>query len=136
MGCGQVWSPPCSCSRGTLFTTWISRVTAVVCGGFSFDGSLLTNGFHPLWEYMLAALSRAGTVDFSHRAAALLPVYYLDVLLLALGAAFFAVFATRALRRPLLALLVFAPGLVWVCTGVLAQGYLSTWSYVNGMESA
>jgi hypothetical protein len=104
--------------------------------GFSFDGQYATNGFHPLWEWLLVGLGRAGIVDYTRNAAPLSGVFLLDLLLLTLGAATFCAMATRYLRRPLLALLIVAPGLFWVMTGFLVPAWFATWSYANGMESA
>lgn len=104
--------------------------------GFSFDHTRITNGFHPLWEYVLVGFSKLGIADYTQHAAALLSVYYLNLFLLALGAACFSVVAARLLQRQYLALLVAAPGLFWIFAGLISQGYLSTWSYLNGMESA
>jgi hypothetical protein len=104
--------------------------------GFSFDGQFATNGFHPLWEWLLVGLGRVGIVDYSRNAAPLSGVFLVDLLLLTVGAATFCAMATRYLRRPLLALLIVAPGLFWVLTAVLVPSWFATWSYVNGMESA
>ena len=104
--------------------------------GFTFDGQYITNGFHPLWEYLLLLLGRLHLADFSHPAAALLPVYYTNLVLLALGAAAFCAAATRYLQHQTLALLVASPGLLWLVTALVDPSFCSTWAYLNGMESA
>ena len=104
--------------------------------GFSFDGLYMTNGFHPLWEYLLAGLQRIGVVNYSQSASALIVVFYVNLLLLTLAAACFCTAATHYLHRKTLALLIVAPGLFWFITGLISTQYTSTWSYLNGMESA
>ena len=104
--------------------------------GFTFDGQFPTNGFHPLWEYVLLGLGKARIVDYSSNVQPLLPVYLVNALTLALGAATFCAAATRYLRRPLMAMLMAAPGLFWILTASVAASHFSTWSYANGMESA
>lgn len=104
--------------------------------GFTFDGEFMTNGFHPLWEYTLIALARIHLLNFTDGPAPLLRVYFLDLLLLALGAAIFCASATRSLNRQLLALLIASPGLLWCITGLIDSRIGATWSYLNGMESA
>ena len=109
---------------------------AVAGQGFSFDGQFVTNGFHPLWEWVLVALGRMGVVRFGSPAASLLADFWVDALVLCAAAGLLAGFATRLLRRPTLALLVVAPGLLWFATGLINTQFLATWSYLNGMESA
>jgi hypothetical protein len=104
--------------------------------GFTFDGQYMTNSFHPLWEYCLLLLAKCGIVDFTSPASALLPVFFFNLLLLAVGAASFSTAATRYLQHRMLALLIAGPGLIWILTGLIDPGYCSTWAYVNGMESA
>jgi hypothetical protein len=104
--------------------------------GFTFDGQYMTNGFHPLWEYLLILLERCGILHLTPTSASLLPVYFVDLLLLATGAAAMCAASTRYLRHRTLALLIAAPGLIWLLTGLIDPAYLATWSYLNGMESA
>ncbi len=104
--------------------------------GFSFDGQFVTNGFHPLWEYLLVGLGRLRLVDYTQNAAPLKAIFLVDLLLLAVGAAIFCAMATRYLRRPMLAVLIVAPGLFWLITAPLVPAWFATWSFANGMESA
>ena len=104
--------------------------------GFSFDGEFITNGFHPLWEFLLLALGKVGLINFRFGGNAPIRVFSLDLVLLSLGAACFCATMARYLQRQTLALLIVAPGLLWACTGLMSQDFLATWTYVNGMESA
>ena len=104
--------------------------------GFTFDGVHQTNGFHPLWQWMLSFLCRLGAINFADPRRAMLHVFALDVVLLSVGAGLITSFASQHLRSKPLALLVTAPGLIWFVATPITPGYLSTWSYANGMESA
>ena len=104
--------------------------------GFTFDGTHQTNGFHPLWQWLLSFSRWLGLLRFADPARALLHVYFLDVALLSLGAGLLTCYAAQQVKQPALALLVTAPGLIWFLSAPISPAYLSTWSYANGMESA
>ncbi len=102
--------------------------------GFSFDGIYQTNGFHPLWEYVLSLCYHTGLLHLTSSAHDLLVIYCVDLFLVAAGGSVFAVLASRFLRRPWLALGVVAPGYVWFLIAP-AIPTLTSWSFLNGMES-
>jgi len=104
--------------------------------GFTFDGQFITNGFHPLWQYLLVALGKLHIVDYSNLSGTLVRVFYANTLILGLGAAAFCAACARYLRQPMLALLTIAPGLFWMITAPITAIYFATWYYANGMESA
>lgn len=104
--------------------------------GFTFDTQFITNGFHPLWEYMLVGLAKLHIVDYSNLTSALLRLFYINTFILGLGAAAFCTACVRYIRQPLLALLTVAPGLFWIFQTFITANYFSTWTYANGMESA
>lgn len=104
--------------------------------GFSFDGLHPTNGFHPLWQYILSASTRLGLLDFFSPFAVLTHVFVIQVLFLSIGAAIFTAFASRLLHLRPLALLVVTPGPLWFFASPITPVFLSSWSYANGMESA
>lgn len=104
--------------------------------GFTFDGVHQTNGFHPLWQWLLSFSRWLGLINFADASVAAVHVYFLDITLLSLGACLLTWFAARQLRSKPLALLVTAPGLIWFVATPITPGYLATWSYANGMESA
>jgi len=104
--------------------------------GFTFDGEYVTNGFHPLWQWFLSAAAHVGLLHFALPAQTVLRVYKLDLMLLSLAAALFCVGVTYLLGRPWLAILTVAPGPLWLVIALATPEYLSTWYYLNGMESA
>ncbi|MGI4831645.1 MAG: hypothetical protein ACRYFU_26210 [Janthinobacterium lividum] len=104
--------------------------------GFTFDGVHQTNGFHPLWQWLLSFSRWLGLINFTDPSRAALEVFFLNTILLSLAAGLLTLFAARQLRSKPLALLVTAPGLIWFAATPITPGYLSTWSYANGMESA
>lgn len=104
--------------------------------GYMFDGVHPTNGFHPLWQYLLSFCQWLGLFDLTDPTRALPRVFLLNVVLLAAGAGLFTYFIAKQVRSPYLALLATAPGFLWFAVCPLNQGYLSTWSYANGLESA
>ena len=104
--------------------------------GFTFDGQHITNGFHPLWQWILFGLGTFHLVHYDDLTGTLMRVFALDVLLLGLAAGFFCVACARYFRQPMLALLTVAPGLFWLLSLGVSPVYFSTWYYANGMESA
>ena len=104
--------------------------------GFTFDRLYQTNGFHPLWEWLVAALAHTGVLSFANPLSLVLRVYRVDILLLALASAIFCTTVASLLSRPALALLVSAPGPLWVAVALATPGNGASWSAANGMESA
>jgi hypothetical protein len=100
--------------------------------GFTYDGSLPTNGFHPLWQYLLWAvfstfgLTGASQVVFTFAAS---------VLTSSLGAALFATALLRLTSRPFLALLGAVPGVFYALCLPFHAHCGASWSFANGMES-
>jgi hypothetical protein len=101
---------------------------------YSFDRVHPTNGFHPLWQYLLAyivhfkAFSLSTTAGFLH-------IFLLDLLLTSVGYAALSVFVSKTLRLYWLVPLAICPGLTWFLSAVVSTHFLSAWSYVNGMET-
>jgi hypothetical protein len=101
---------------------------------YSFDGVHPTNGFHPLWQYLLAyivhfkAFSLGTTEGFTH-------VFLVSLLATSVGYGLLSVFVSRTLSYKWLVPLAICPGLSWFIIAVADTNYLSAWSYVNGMET-
>jgi hypothetical protein len=101
---------------------------------YSFDGVHPTNGFHPLWQYLLAYIVHFKTFSLSTRAG-FLHIFLLDLLLTSVGYAVLSVFVSKTLRFLWLVPLAICPGLTWFIIAVANTNFLSAWSYVNGMET-
>lgn len=101
-------------------------------GFFSFDGSHPTNGFHPLWQWVLRAGFESGRIDAD---GGLLLAFVLSLLGVGLGAAAFALALRRWTRSWSLALLGAVPGLWWGLLPAENTRLGAPWSFVNGMES-
>lgn len=101
-------------------------------GFYTFDGLFATNGFHPLWQWLLGGVFAAagGTGELQ----VLLP-FAIGVGLTASGAALFASVVARATGQPALALLAAVPGLYYLLLPPIAPHYFAVWSFANGMES-
>lgn len=107
---------------------------------FSFDGELATNGFHPLWQYILTALfAGIGGHDSSTQ---LYAAYILGAVLVTVGYIFvgWALYmVTRSVYWPV----TLIPGPFYLLFTVkleneIAQGVTYTyspWAFMNGMES-
>jgi hypothetical protein len=107
-----------------------SRLTSFA----TFDGRFATNGFHPLWEFLLSALTRWHVLDFQHPLHVLDQIFGLQVILLSVASGLFCAFAAKHLARRWLALFIIAPGALWFPMALMEPGYLSVWSNLNGME--
>lgn len=99
---------------------------------YTYDGRFATNGFHPLWEWLLGFAFGLG--DAGPEMQVLL-AFAFGATLVALGAALFAAAVGRAIGHPGLALLAAVPGFYYLLLPPVAPGYFAVWSFANGMES-
>src|SRR5688572_16193747 len=83
-------------------------------GFFSFDGTTPTNGFHPLWQYLLTML--LGRPEETGTARPILITFLLSGVILWLGVAATSLAIFRYTRSLLLSLLTI-PGLYYVAIG-------------------
>ncbi len=98
---------------------------------FTLDGSTPTNGFHPLWQYYLAALTPRGIAAGSM--APLQLAFWSSLVCVALGAGLAALAIQRCTRSTLLGLLV-VPGVYYMLAGSIFASQ-PIWELVSGMES-
>lgn len=99
---------------------------------YTFDGRFATNGFHPLWQWLLGfVFGRTGAAPEMQ----VLLAFALGAVLVAIGAAWFAAAVARATGQPGLALLAAVPGFYSLLLPPVAPGYFAAWSFANGMES-
>ncbi|MEO6965645.1 MAG: hypothetical protein ABI076_07065, partial [Acidobacteriaceae bacterium] len=103
---------------------------------YSFDGVHPTNGFHPVWQFLLYTAMRWNVLKPEDPGVTLHRLFIGNVLLLGVGFALLAAFAARTLRRPWLAFLAVCPGFLWFAVALSAPVYLANWSYLNGMETS
>ncbi|HEX2678164.1 MAG TPA: hypothetical protein VHM19_16025, partial [Polyangiales bacterium] len=99
-------------------------------GFFSFDGTYPTNGFHPLWQYYLAAL-----IPFGAEPGSMAPVHvalFSSLACVALGAGLAAVAIQRITRSWMLGCLVM-PGVYYMLPGSIFVSQ-PIWEMVSGME--
>lgn len=105
----------------------------------TFDGTHPTNGFHPLWQFVLVPLFRIVGPD---QAAQLTAAFLLSVCAVTAGLVFFAL-AVRRLTHSALAPAWLVPGIFALVltphatrTVDLGLTYTSSvWAFMNGMES-
>ncbi len=101
---------------------------------YTSDGLFPTNGFHPLWEFLLT--KAFGIPDFTNnQAAQILLVFGLSIILVALGMSFFGLVIYGLTGNFALSLLASVPGFYYLIFSLVAHHYNSTWSFINGMES-
>jgi hypothetical protein len=100
---------------------------------FTFDGSHPTNGFHPLWQWLLAASFAA--LDLAPERQIVF-TFGVSVTLAAVGTGLFALAILRRTQRPALALLGTVPGFFYPIVAGLNPHVGSSWSFANGMESS
>ena len=106
---------------------------------YTYDGSHATNGFHPLWQWVLSTSFRhLGLRDASD--GQLLYDYGACAVLCALGAACLAVTVARLTGSRFLGLLGVVPGFYDLVMSRLSISLVDAtettpWSFVNGMET-
>jgi hypothetical protein len=101
---------------------------------FTFDGLHATNGFHPLWQYLLTYLAHLPQFSFSGRDP-INHIFLLDLFIVSIGYGFLAIFAAKQVHLSWLIPIALCPGLTWFIISIADSNYLSAWSFVNGMES-
>jgi hypothetical protein len=102
---------------------------------YSFDGIHPTNGFHPVWEFLLYQATRLGLLNPSDPFIALHRLYVFNLFILGIACGVLGAFCARHLHRPWLAFIAVCPGFLWFIVALTAPRYLANWSYLNGMES-
>lgn len=100
-------------------------------GYFSYDGINPTNGFHPLWQYLLTIAFKFSNSQSSQ----LLIAYSLSAILVALGYSFIYISILKLTKNPILPFIGLIPGFYYIIFGIIDSKFLSSWSYINGMES-
>lgn len=100
-------------------------------GFFSFDGETATNGFHPLWQWILTATGLI--IDANDRAEQVATSMLLSTVALWAGFLLCNLAILRLTRSVLLSVLPIA-GVYWICIGAVFQNQ-SYWQLLDGMES-
>lgn len=101
-------------------------------GFFTFDGERMTNGFHPLWQYILTFLIQ--TLDLANQETQLLLTFFLCTALTAIGLVFANLAILRITNSALLSLLTI-PGVYFALIGSIYRNQ-HVWENICGMESA
>lgn len=108
-------------------------------GFFTYDGELRTNGFHPLWQFLLTLIVRLVGNDQSTQ----LYATFLFGCLLVTGGLVFVARSIRLVTQSKLAGLWFVPGVFYILFRIdtakpsvtSIPGLFSCWQFMNGMES-
>lgn len=93
---------------------------------YSFDGMYPTNGFHPVWQFLLYTAMRWNVLKPSDPFVTLHRLYIGNVLLLGIGFALLAAFCAQHLCRRWLAFVAVCPGFLWFGSHYLRQHTLPT----------
>lgn len=103
---------------------------------YSFDGTYPTNGFHPVWQWLLYLGMRWNVLSPTDPTLTLYRLFIGNALILSVGYGLLTAFAARLLSRRWLAFFAVCPGFLWFAIAPTAPEYLSNWSYLNGMETS
>ena len=103
---------------------------------YSFDGMHPTNGFHPVWQFLLYHAVRLHLLRPDNPFVTLHRLYIGNLVILSIACALLAAFAARHLHRKWFAFLALCPGFLWFVIALTAFEYFANWSYLNGMESS
>ena len=99
---------------------------------YTYDGVNVTNGFHPLWQYVIRGVFAA--LDLQSHESQAIAVMWMALGAATLGIVLTAVSIIRMTNQYFLGLLL-VPGLFYLVAGVHVRT-LSVWSALDGMESA
>jgi hypothetical protein len=97
----------------------------------SFDGIHPTNGFHPLWQWILGLSfcnihSSGGQIAFT---------FALSIILVTLAFVMISHFIFKITLNPIITLLSVFPGFSYFILSIIHRKYFIVWSYMNSMES-
>ena len=102
---------------------------------YTADGLFPTNGFHPLWEFLLTSLFQLRTFA-GNDVSQMLLVFGISLVLVAIGTILFAFVVYKLTRNFAVALLASVPGFYYLTfVSAITPSYNSVWAYMNGMES-
>ena len=101
---------------------------------FTSDGFFPTNGFHPLWEFILVKLLGIEGVVSNHPEQIYLTIL-ISLFLTVSGMILFGFVLRRLTGSFAISLLGAVPGFYYLIFSSVAPSYNSTWSFINGMES-
>ena len=101
----------------------------------SFDGTYPTNGFHPLWQFLLKIIF-SGFDDISQPQQISI-TFWLSVFLVGISGSIiaYALKKTEIINSTWLIFLALSPGFLYFFLALPNPNYGNLWSYVNGMES-
>lgn len=100
-------------------------------GMFSYDGTHPTNGFHPLWQFIVGSVCSVSP----YHPDQISMVFYLSILLVTIAFCGFAQFIYKVTQNAALSLLSVFPGFFYIILSVVDQKYFTVWSYMNSMET-
>lgn len=101
---------------------------------YTSDGLYPTNGFHPLWGFLLTKLFSLPAFA-SNLDGQIFLTFGLSLTLTALGMMFFGLVVYHLTENASVSLLSSVPGFYYLIFAPLIPNYNSTWAYINGMES-
>ena len=101
----------------------------------SFDGTNPTNGFHPLWQFLLKIIF--SSFSYITQPTQISITFWLSVFLVGVSASIMAytLKKTRLVNSIGLILLALTPGFLYFIVALPNANYGHLWSYANGMES-
>lgn len=101
----------------------------------SFDGINPTNGFHPLWQFLLKVIFNS--FDVIDKAKQISITFWLSTSFVGLSAAILAygLKDSEEIKPSSLILLALTPGILYFFIGMPNENYGHLWSFINGMES-
>lgn len=102
-------------------------------GIFSFDSIHSTNGFHPLWGYILSGVFRLGAFDLEGQVRI---TFFLSSLFLSLGLFFWGAILYQRTRSFFWTFFTLFPGYYYFLGVAFDPHAGNIWAFANGMESA
>lgn len=101
---------------------------------YTADGLFPTNGFHPLWGFLLKTVF--GLPAFvENPTSQILLTFGLSFILVAIGTTVFAFVVYKITRNFGISLTASVSGFYYLIFSTVSPSYNSTWSFINGMES-
>ncbi len=99
---------------------------------FTFNGQHPTNGFHPLWQYLISSVYSMTETDSEF----LSNVFWLNIFILALAYLLLFHAMNKLFNNNIISLLTLFPGYLFLFFSFVISPEYSPWSFINGMETS
>ena len=98
----------------------------------SYDGAHATNGFHPLWQWILSLSFQ----NINTSEGQIIFTFILSIILISLSVIMLTIFLYRITNNPFVTIISVIPGFSYFILSFIHFKYFTVWAFMNSMETA